>query len=225
MPPSVERKDLLTTQTGYSPNRNPSRAAARRNSAFSPWSVDESCWRSRPLAPPLDTPRESDPRGRRPGAQSIGAGRLACPALERPREAALFGEARQEGDFGKTIVRFSEQPLCKIPSRTIDQALKRMPLFREPPLQRASTHRKLGGDGRHRGHPFTEYSGNGAPYPMFEVTLLCQRRQLLLEMAIKESNDRLVTEPIWRIETRVTDQEGIAPGFKVNRTAEMGFIH
>lgn len=66
----------------------------------------------------------------------------------------------------------------------------------DPRGRRAGTHREFRSDGRHLGHPFTEYSRNGAPYPKLEVTLLCERRQLLLEMAIKKSSDRLVTESI-----------------------------
>jgi hypothetical protein len=115
--------------------------------------------------------------------------------------------------------------LRKIFPGHIDHALKRMTLLREPPLQRSATHREFRCDGRHRGHTFAEYIRNGAPYPKLEVLLLCERRQLLLEMAIKKSSDRLVTESIWGIDTLFTDQERIAPGFKVNRAAEMRFIH
>ena len=66
------------------------------------------------------------------GGEAVGSRRLAGPALEGAREAALFGKARQEGDFGQAVIGLAQQLAGEFAACRIDRGLERLPLIGQP---------------------------------------------------------------------------------------------
>ena len=137
---------------------------------------------------------------------AIAGGGPTDQALEGAGEGALFGKAREEGDFGERMRLVPQQPFGEFPAGFFRQRLEAHAVIGEPAVERPDAEAQVACDVGHLRRAFAERPRDGVLGLLDKRALVANLGKLRVKVGHEVAGYPLVPELVGLLEGRAREE-------------------